>query len=448
MAKCRKSRSRVNEFDSEDAPFSHIERKWDEIRKRNEIEHERRMTEAAAAVANLSPRERADLWMRQRADKMEWEAIVYRTSRGECHAEQVQRIADSWRIAEEQQIAEAIAADKVRSVSRGIVEKLNKRFEDISVLDMGDFWGTYPIWIDALVFRLAKTCRISGFDRWFRRYAKNLKNGIVQFGVAPEECYMRLFQLCRSDLAVELLREPLSSVMDVIAFSAFESGVSFGDSFPMDPPHAPSRHNLMWASSALFCAHRLGLHEKHPELCNVAMDILIRHQAADGGWTTLSGFPGSLSSHEFTTCMAMHSLAMARPLGFESTLKKSKEWLWSLQNGVGYWGETYPDQVELSVLILDSIDLADGKTAISFDLASSTPKTDRRKTNPKKRGRRVSRDQEADKRIHDGFVKRKHEFPKLRYEEYGKGLTPPMTRKQVQAAIESHKKKLFPHRKK
>ena len=73
-----------------------------------------------------------------------------------------------------------------------------------------------------------------------------------------------------------------------------------------------------------------------------------------------------------TTCIAIHGLALHRPRGWEKVVSRAGDWLKSQQDPAGYWDIDGGSTVMLTVLVLDSLSLAEGNTNVTFSLPDET----------------------------------------------------------------------------
>ncbi len=68
------------------------------------------------------------------------------------------------------------------------------------------------------------------------------------------------------------------------------------------------------------------------------------------------------------TAIALHALALVRPTGWYEYAERAVAWLWTQQEEAGHWcDEGIADAEYITVLVLDAIDLVEGRDHVSFD---------------------------------------------------------------------------------
>jgi hypothetical protein len=116
-----------------------------------------------------------------------------------------------------------------------------------------------------------------------------------------------------------------------------------------------------------FCAGRIGQDVAAATVAGAA-DLLMARQQQQGFWTreTEDSAPSI-----FTTCCAIHALAVLRPAGWQRVCGQGARWLRQQRHSFGYWTDSVHIPEFLTVLVLDSLSLADTGNAITFDVALS-----------------------------------------------------------------------------
>jgi squalene-hopene/tetraprenyl-beta-curcumene cyclase len=109
----------------------------------------------------------------------------------------------------------------------------------------------------------------------------------------------------------------------------FLSHVPFADHNAMLDPTCPDITGRVLES---LCAH--GLTRDHPSVAR-GVDYLVRNQGADGSWYGRWGV-----AYIYGTCFALRGLAAAGESDREAHVLRGGEWLRSIQNADGGWGES------------------------------------------------------------------------------------------------------------
>ena len=160
-----------------------------------------------------------------------------------------------------------------------------------------------------------------------------------------------VFAMCRSDYALELMPKALKSELDRISISGVPAGRPWEDA-EAAPRGTSLGSNIVCASAIVFAEHRLS-HDS-----GWAADAIkaVQSHYENGAWPTWTKDPEPSVE---ATAIAMHALALAKPLGWQIMMAGAKDWLLQQQTQDGYWAESgTPDPVYLTVLVLDAINLA------------------------------------------------------------------------------------------
>ena len=225
--------------------------------------------------------------------------------------------------------------------------------------------------IDATMLRTYEWSKIGGFDEWFKRLANDDKELVFHGGFKNVPgCYW-LFNMCRSDYAINLNRKTFETALEALKISEI-----LGKSpwyVYQDRGEIPNRRlaELVYpiiAASIIFCSYRLYSHSQMPDKDTVkeAQNLLLKHQDENGGWRIFED-DNDLSVEATSICI--HALAISRPVGWNYAVSKGKEWLESKQEKDGYWlDKMITDPVYLTVLALDSIELAIGGNRSTFKI--------------------------------------------------------------------------------
>ncbi len=335
-----------------------------------------------------TPRGRAEDWLRVIAEKncywADAEALVYLVSRKHECDDLIQKLVADWKESEKRAIRIA-RASQGENPSSELTQALSGTTTDIlsperalSFYTLRNFWGFaqgQELSIDATMMRAVEWCRIVEFNPWFERYAREYQMDIIKGGIAhPISAGFSAFNYCRSNLAIKLLRETLASMLH--AMLSPERGMArpwhiheleIEGLEPVQDFEIERSERVgvpEQAAYILFVAKRLGNHTINDQPIGDALDYLITEQSSRGSWKSI---------HEtepvITTATCVHALAAWKPAGWQLHVKRAAEWLWTQQHSDGYWPhDSAPDVVYLTVLVLDAIDLAEGRDNVTFDL--------------------------------------------------------------------------------
>jgi hypothetical protein len=326
-------------------------------------------------------RTKADEWMAYTAQNIntygDQEALVYRLSRGYECKEEIGELISDWKRAARNQIEECAKGISVHILETGETKReggmpLSKASDvkNVSPYLLRNFWGgrdEQELSIDATMLRTVEWCDIGGFDEWWERLARCTREDIIQGGIDPGPGSFWLFSMSRSDYAIELMGSALDRALEAIELPGH------GGSYPWHVLREWSAEgqraycsidHLPYASIIVFANMRLRLDRHSSDMVKQATEILLKTQDGDGAWSYWADV--KRPSVE-ASAMCIHALAFARPRGWERAVARASEWLWSKQERSGCWVDrASPDPVYLSVLVLDALDLADGKQSVTF----------------------------------------------------------------------------------
>jgi hypothetical protein len=324
-----------------------------------------------ASVQELALTERADAWMRYCVENMEsdgdLEALVYLASRGhDCTAE-ITRLVGEWRQAERKRIA---AAQKlVHHFKPG----RTLRISQLSEFELRNFWiplaDSQSYSIDATMLRTVGWCQIGGFEEWWRRAAKSFREGVLRGGVEPVPAGAYLFNMCRSDYAISLMKPTLERCLEAIEFPSDDPEYPW-----IFLPHSVAGKrrplervsHVAFASWLLFSNFRLRGRDYNQELVCDGLEEVLRHQDENGAWRVMAD---DREPSIETTAVAIHALALGKPMGWQRAVQLAVDWLWKAQDKAGCWVEDgCPDPAYLSVLVLDAIELSKGGHKLTFSM--------------------------------------------------------------------------------
>ena len=312
--------------------------------------HERKARFEAFVDANrsLPSIKRAEEWLKfvlSDPDTFgDQEAAIYLASRGQECGAAVQMINHDWTHHEQRVIkecSEGIAIStlggKTTHVGRMTLAEA-RTIEDRSPYQLRNFWGghrTQEQTIDATMLRTVEWCGIGGFEPWWKRLARQTTADFIEGGLDPGPLIYWLFAMSRSRLASKIMSRALNLALDNLEL------VRTG-SYPWTQLGPTSRRpgkandfvyeqfeDIAHASALLFATYLLRpTNERNHDLLNAAAGLLQKHQRTDGSWPYWSH--DKASSIE-ATAMAVHALALHRPVGWERNVRRAARWLSTLE---------------------------------------------------------------------------------------------------------------------
>lgn len=340
------------------------------------------------SIQNLKSLEKAEAWLEYIANDEKTygaqEATVYLASRGYDCTEIVREMVAEWKLAEKKSIEDCMQEVRVYRFDTGeygeVIKKGIPYTEASDILNQSpfvlrDFWGGFDhqeFSIDATMLRTVEWCNIGGFDEWWLRLAKEHYEMIIQGGVDPIPASFFLFNMCRSDYAIQLMQKTLTRMLEAIELPDHKQLYPWRRWRWTDPPQAVD--HFAYAAGIAFVSTRLRPHND-TEVVNQSLEALLKNQDIEGSWHC---WADDQEPSVDTTAMALHALALAKPRGWKLAASIARDWLWSIQDRSGCWHDRgCPDSVYLTVLVLDAIELAEGRSNITFDL-SRLPAIDKR----------------------------------------------------------------------
>jgi nucleoside phosphorylase len=230
--------------------------------------------------------------------------------------------------------------------------------------------------IDATFFRGVEWFNLRGFEPWVKSFGDEFSSFSL---TEPMLGSWLLFFLCRSDLLLKnvkriglegllwgLLNGQIERTKPWKQYSLGDKGLIYFDYIPI-------------ASAAVFAWERIKPSNLEKPVVDTAVQLLFGTQMLSGAWPIRSNeTEGSIIS----TCFAIHALAVAKPQGWEQACNGAKDWLLKQQDDYGCWHIQGGPTVMLTVLALDSIDLADGKTDVTFRISHAGMPTARQIEDP------------------------------------------------------------------
>ena len=227
--------------------------------------------------------------------------------------------------------------------------------------------------LTASMFRTIEWCDFGGFDDMLNFYSLGLQDDVARGGEIEEELASQfLFNICRSDLAIELMGENLEKLLEIVEKPDYQLTIPWHrwnrDEISLFQGGIKTNSILTYAASIVFSDKRLRNHKPNKELINQATKWLLENQEKNGAWkiSTLLNYPSILG-----TCIVVHALAISKPRGWKLAVTHACDWLLAMQDGFGFWCESpFPlaDPVYLTVLVLDTLELTKGSSKLTFGI--------------------------------------------------------------------------------
>ena len=290
--------------------------------------------------------------------------------------------------------------------------------------------------IDATFFRAVDWLSIVGFKPWLDSLSHYTASRLT--GVAEHiNGIWYLFFWCRSNQAMDSTGIiPLQAALWTLMRGSVEESKPW-----IKPPSLTQNKcfgDITVAGLLPFIWHRINPSGLDYKIITEALGFLFQTQMRSGGWpfSTTESKPGI-----WPTCVAIHSLAMTKPRGWEQMCKKASEWLITQQTKDGYWHVSEVPAVMITVLVLDSINLANNSDNVTFRMSNRINHLQEEKVSQKK-GKKIEKRKGKERKLEG---KKKHYIePKEReniikeiIEGYPRGSNVSIARK---AMIEIEKK--------
>jgi hypothetical protein len=282
---------------------------------------------------------------------------VYLRSRGHACHDQITALIQSWK---EQETAALREYHKKRDTEANAISIL-----EISPILLRDFWDAGPLGeysFEASLLRTVDWCNIRGFEQWWQRLVRVSQEGVLAGGIEdPAVAAYWLFNMLRSDYAIELMPRTLEQYLERISFPSMNKPLPW--IVPGNHGADPFAQHVSYASAMVFAHRRLTSANVEPVLAQQAIDMICKSE--DHGAWPISTDDASTSIE--STAMAVHALALAQPRGWQRIANNARDWLWSVQQQEGEWSEPgTPGPAYLTVLVLDAIALTNGETPLTF----------------------------------------------------------------------------------
>ena len=251
-----------------------------------------------------------------------------------------------------------------------------KNIIDLSVYTLPNFWsgrdGSQELTIESTMLRTADLCQIGGYEQWWQRLARDVRESVLRGGVETIPASIWLFNICRSEYALRLMSQTLETALQAIEIPEFNRGYPWNDLRPVKVDEKLSyKMDLILPVASIIVFANIILRPSlwDTPLVRKALDTILNEQTDAGSWHWWA--EREAESVE-STALAMHALALAKPTGWKHAVGQAYEWLWEVQNDEGFWsGGSGSDAVHLTVLVMDALELAAGGTATTFTVPES-----------------------------------------------------------------------------
>ena len=240
------------------------------------------------------------------------------------------------------------------------------------------FWnmGDLQEYLYASIVRTAEWAGFIGFDEWWQYVAYDVADMATEIDNRVVLAW-RLFIWSRSNLLLKLVHPSLAAAC---------SRLLRGESDPTKPwslkwyedtrAGVTSRDSIIVAAGLVFGLRRV----EYPEDCRTifqdAAAFLMEEQSPSGGWPA---WADDLNDSIQVTAIVVNALAVAAPRGWKSAAERAVHWLWKRQDPLGHWSEVGAvDDICMTTLVMDAIELAAGGTRVSYDLTRKQADDDSR----------------------------------------------------------------------
>jgi len=350
--------------------------------RRYRAEYERRQKDYqrfVESIQGLEPFEKAEAWLWYVANNLDCygdlEAIVYLVSRGYDCSTQIPHIVKWWKRDAQRSIEECSkgipcfneTGETKRTGGMSIAEACN--VESLNRAKLRDFWegaDNQEVSIDATMFRAVEWCQIGGFEEWWRRLAKEVKQDTFQGGIYyPVPAIFFLFNMCRSDFATQLLEKALKWQLEASEIPEYQQPFPWRRMCEIPGEKYEFIDHIPYAATIPFANHRLYSNSDGNKLVGQALEALLKYQSPDGWWPC---WTDSKEPSIEATAFAIHALATFKPRGWKIAASSARNWLWSVQEKSGCWSDPVaPDPVYLTALVMDAIELSNNGDRVTYN---------------------------------------------------------------------------------
>lgn len=253
------------------------------------------------SIQGQEPRAKAEAWISYTANNIDTygdqEALVYLRSRGHECGDQINEVLLDWKRAAHERITECAKGISTVIFETGETKRTGgmplakaSDVKSVSPYILRNFWGgrdEQELSIDATMLRTVEWCNIGGFDEWWERLARSTMQDTVQGGIDPLPGSFWLFNMCRSNYAVELMGKALERALEAIEIP-LQGNIypwrvlrHWG---PKGERDWSSVDHLPYACSIVFANWRLRPDQCKEKLVQQAAQTILKAQDEAGAW--------------------------------------------------------------------------------------------------------------------------------------------------------------------
>lgn len=363
---------RIGEFIALDQVFARAHGSYRLVETFPELKIAYTAIAAIVGASKASKDERAEAWLlscaRNAGADIDIEAATYLARLKKLPSTVVDDIARAWRAAILRDISRSRSSDSISEQAATGTLTLLQAAEILRAplsLHHGRFIGAelgQEGMVDAAILRAIESLDLGEFEPWGRALLEELSDGPEGFEHSAHGVW--LFSMLRSDYSLRHANaEGVRTWM-----RAFAKG-----------PHDRARPWRMFvgpgyedssliAAQFAFASTRIAGGRPSARR-DAAVQVLLGTQAVAGYWSNLplKDSKEQVRHPVYTTCVAVHALALVKPTGWQRACEKAVQWLTLQQDPFGCWSEKGGPDSYLTVLVLDSLLLASGESPATFD---------------------------------------------------------------------------------
>jgi hypothetical protein len=230
-------------------------------------------------------------------------------------------------------------------------------------------------YITATFFRAVEWFQLQEFGPWIDAYILEVST-IYQGGVDSIYSLYPLFYFCRSDL---LLRKTSKFGLEALLYGVCVGNVEASKPWKRywgENDKSQIKHSFIdyipAASIIAFAWQRINPININNDILKDALLLLFQTQLISGAWPLTSK---DTTGDILSTCIAMTSLAVLKPIGYQRYVEKAKDWLLSQQNEVGCWHIEGGPAVMINILCLEAIKMAENNSQITYRIQENQIET-------------------------------------------------------------------------
>ena len=222
--------------------------------------------------------------------------------------------------------------------------------------DFVDHWETFISknrWNSGYgIIRAAEHCHVPDIEQWWEKWFDRFDQRVDRRSMDKIKAALTFFDLCRSKHAVRIFTDDHTKL--------WNHTISFFNELYFDPTDEREGLSPIIIASTLFAAQMTASQFVSVEMLEESLKTLMQQQSRDGGWAYSQRMRNKLSV--LSTAIAIHALAALKPTGWQEIVGRAVAWLKKVQYDFGFWSDIhFKNHVYLTVLVLDAINLAEGK---------------------------------------------------------------------------------------